>query len=37
MAGYVFGPGAAMAKLSGMEFHRERFMAGPDRLPARGE
>jgi len=30
MAGYVFGPGEAMAILSGMEFHRERFMAEPE-------
>jgi hypothetical protein len=31
MAGYAFGPGGAMEKLSGMEFHRERFMARRDR------
>jgi hypothetical protein len=37
MAGYVLGPGEAMAILSGMEFHRERFMTGPDKLLARGE
>jgi hypothetical protein len=37
MAGYIFGPGDAMAILSGMEFHRERFMAGPESLAARGE
>jgi hypothetical protein len=27
MAGYAFGAGKAMAKLSDMEFHRERYMA----------
>jgi hypothetical protein len=37
MTGYVFGPGEAMAKLSGMEFHRERYLVGRDRLEARGE
>jgi hypothetical protein len=26
MAGYAFGPGESMAKLSDMEFHRERYM-----------
>lgn len=26
MTGYAFGPGGAMAKLSDMEFHRERYM-----------
>ncbi len=30
-AGYAFGPGGAMAKLSDMEFHRERFLAARDR------
>jgi len=32
MAGYAFGPGKAMAKLSDMEFHRERYMAERERL-----
>lgn len=31
MVGYALGPGGAMAKLSDMEFHRERFMEGRDR------
>jgi hypothetical protein len=31
MTGYAFGAGAAMAKLSDMEFHRERYMTEPDR------
>jgi hypothetical protein len=31
MMGYALGPGAAMAKLSDMEFHRERYLAGFDR------
>lgn len=30
-AGYALGPGGAMAKLSDMEFHRERFLAPHDR------
>jgi hypothetical protein len=30
-AGYAFGPGGAMAKLSDMEFHRDRFVAEADR------
>ena len=30
MVGYAFGPGDAMAKLSDMEFHRERYFAGHD-------
>jgi hypothetical protein len=29
--GYAFGAGQAMRKLSDMEFHRERYMAGRDR------
>jgi hypothetical protein len=37
MAGYAFGAGQAMAKLSGMEFHRERFLVGRDQFEARGE
>ena len=31
MAGYALGPGRAMAKLSDMEFHRERYLAQHDR------
>lgn len=34
MAGYAFGPGGAMAKLSDMEFHRERYLATHDRRDA---
>lgn len=34
MAGYAFGPGRAMAKLSDMEFHRERYLAEHDRRDA---
>lgn len=34
MAGYAFGPGEAMAKLSDMEFHRERYLARHDRREA---
>jgi hypothetical protein len=30
-AGYALGPGGAMAKLSDMEFHRERFLAARER------
>lgn len=30
MAGYLLGPGDAMAKLSDMEFHRERFLDESD-------
>jgi hypothetical protein len=37
MAGYAFGAGRAMAKLSDMEFHRERYTAGGDRAEALGE
>jgi hypothetical protein len=29
--GYAFGPGGAMAKLSDMEFHRDRFTAEGER------
>jgi hypothetical protein len=36
-AGYALGPGGAMAKLSDMEFHRERFLAARDRREGRGE
>jgi hypothetical protein len=31
MAGYAFGPGRAMATLSDMEFHRERYMSPGER------
>ena len=31
MMGYALGPGASMAKLSDMEFHRERYLAEFDR------
>ena len=37
MIGYAFGPGAAMAKLSDMEFHRERFLAAHDRRETAAE
>lgn len=37
MAGYAFGAGRAMAKLSDMEFHRERYLAQHDKREARGE
>ena len=37
MAGYAFGAGRAMAKLSDMEFHRERYTAGSDRPEITGE
>jgi hypothetical protein len=37
MIGYAFGPGQAMAKLSDMEFHRERYLAAHDRREARSE
>ncbi|HEY0404994.1 MAG TPA: glycosyltransferase [Pyrinomonadaceae bacterium] len=37
MTGYAFGPGRAMAKLSDMEFHRERYLAAHDRREALGE
>jgi hypothetical protein len=30
LVGYLLGPGRAMAKLSGMEFHRERYLNGHD-------
>lgn len=32
MAGYACGPGRAMATLSDMEFHRERYMSKSERL-----
>ncbi len=31
MAGYLFGAGHSMAKLSGMEFHRQRYLQKMDR------
>jgi hypothetical protein len=31
MAGYALGPGASMAKLSDMEFHRQRYLASSER------
>jgi hypothetical protein len=34
MTGYALGPGEAMAKLSDMEFHRERYLTGHDRQKA---
>jgi hypothetical protein len=37
MAGYAFGPGSAMAKLSDMEFHRERYLERNDRHEALAE
>jgi hypothetical protein len=37
LAGYAFGAGRAMAKLSDMEFHRERYMAANDRRETGGE
>ncbi len=37
MAGYALGQGRAMAKLSDMEFHRERYLAVHDRREAFGE
>jgi hypothetical protein len=37
MAGYALGPGRAMAKLSDMEFHRERYLAKHDRREASGK
>lgn len=37
MMGYAFGAGGAMAKLSDMEFHRERYMAVRDTPEAVGE
>ncbi|MCA1815659.1 MAG: glycosyltransferase [Acidobacteria bacterium] len=36
MAGYAFGAGRAMRKLSDMEFHRERFVAARDRAESHG-
>lgn len=36
MTGYAFGAGRAMAKLSDMEFHRERYLAAHDRREADG-
>jgi hypothetical protein len=35
LAGYALGAGSAMAKLSDMEFHRERYLAGHDKPEAR--
>ncbi|MDT5262253.1 MAG: hypothetical protein QOC61_1257 [Acidobacteriota bacterium] len=37
MTGYAFGAGRAMAKLSDMEFHRERYMAESERRETGGE
>lgn len=37
LAGYALGPGRAMAKLSDMEFHRERYLAGHDRREVSGK
>lgn len=37
MTGYALGPGQAMAKLSDMEFHRERYLALHDRREAPGD
>ena len=37
MVGYALGPGGAMAKLSDMEFHRERYLARHDRRAAFAE
>lgn len=37
MVGYAVGPGTAMAKLSDMEFHRERYLAAHDRRRVNGE
>jgi hypothetical protein len=37
MTGYALGPGQAMAKLSDMEFHRERYLAVHDRRGVTGE
>jgi hypothetical protein len=37
MTGYAFGAGQAMAKLSDMEFHRERYMTRSDRPETVGE
>jgi hypothetical protein len=37
MTGYAFGAGRAMAKLSDMEFHRERYLAAHDRREAASE
>lgn len=34
MTGYALGPGRSMAKLSDMEFHRERYLAEHDRRDA---
>lgn len=36
MAGYLLGPGNAMAKLSDMEFHRERFLDENDERETAG-
>lgn len=37
MTGYALGPGRAMAILSDMEFHRERYLARHDRREALGD
>lgn len=37
MTGYALGAGRSMAKLSDMEFHRERYLAAHDRRDAIGE
>lgn len=37
LVGYAVGPGEAMAKLSDMEFHRERYLAVHDRRRVNGE
>jgi hypothetical protein len=37
LAGYAFGAGDAMRKLSDMEFHRERYMAARDRRETKKE
>ncbi|HYP53291.1 MAG TPA: hypothetical protein VEQ42_07100, partial [Pyrinomonadaceae bacterium] len=31
LAGYLAGPGRAMARLTDMEFHRQRFLSKDDR------
>ena len=33
LVGYAFGPGRSMAKLSDMEFHRQRYLQRMDRTP----
>jgi hypothetical protein len=37
MTGYALGPGRAMAILSDMEFHRERYLAVPDKREEPGK